>query len=428
MRHTTDPVSSISSMHPFLEAPETSLEALRARVFRYLLLVAIAALAIVATRGFLISGLRPWPDLTAGLLALAGYFFVRARPARHVTVSWCLLLFLCADVLDGILPWHPLPVTNAHMLAPLLVLYGATLGNLRMTIFSSLFVFALYTATGLHYAPLTGRDVLMLSNLCISALAAGMTGIAVWRYHEILLKEVRLKALDLRMKLVENRRLQAVIFHDIANPLQILRSTLDLMKEGGAPPNALERMEEPIHRIQSIIGYVHLMSHAGTRHITLSQFPLRETLNQLQTAFQERLDQKQMQLDVLAPDHLQVLSHPDILLNSVLANLLSNAIKFSPPKSRLRLSTEEAGNLVRIRMFNPGHPIPEEVLSGLQTGDAYESRTGTQGEQGLGYGLRIVQATLSHLGGNFQIKNEPGGVSVELEVPSPTQNLQPRLA
>jgi signal transduction histidine kinase len=123
-----------------------------------------------------------------------------------------------------------------------------------------------------------------------------------------------------------------------------------------------------------------------------------------------------LQADI--PKGLNVHSHADILTHSVLANLVSNAIKFSPKGSSIQLMARHEGKRVRIQLFNPGTSIPEAVLNAFRSGDDYHSSMGTEGEAGMGHGLRIVSATLQQLQGYFSIRNDVHGVCMDLEVPS----------
>jgi len=396
---------------------ELLLDGLRIKLFRIVLGVAFVSLGLISIRAVLMGHPAPWPDYVA-LASIAGTLvLLRLRPGWHTMLSWFILALLYLDAADGLFPWHPETITPTHLLLPLLVIYGTVLGNLRMSVVSAIVSLGIYAATALHYRPLGDRDTLLLTNLVISIFGSAFLSAAVWHFHRILIREVRVRNHQLQQQLSEKQQLQAILFHDIANPLTGLRGTVSMMQSRPPTSADLKRLDQMIDRMSSIIAFVKLLTRGPSREIHREPVFIAWAVSVLQDIFAERLGDKELRLETELPENLAVNTHADILTHSVLANLVSNAIKFSPRGSVLRIRALSETGRVRIQIWNPGTEIPEDVLQNLEEGGDYRSCPGTEGEMGLGHGLRIVKATLQQLQGRLILSNQPDGVCTEVDLP-----------
>ena len=334
------------------------------RSFRILLWFGIAAIVSLIVRYALIRDTIPWADVaTAATLSLVLWLVTR-RPAWLKPLSWIVLAALFLDVLDGL--WPPLPpaIRPTHILMPMLVLYGALLCDIAITLAALAAVLGLCVFTWLAYAPLAPGDSLMLFNVVLATALSGATSLGIWMHHRRLMRELRQQAEDLRIELETNNRLTAVIFHDIANPLSALVGTLDLARaDGKIGMDDVSLLDRMAGRIAAIIDTARVINSDRLGEVPTEDVTADRMQSELREVFSGRLASKNQTLSLAAGSGLVVRTIPGILLNSVLGNLLSNAIKFSPSGSSLEILVAREGERLRIEIRDRGEGFPPDSSS-----------------------------------------------------------------
>jgi len=379
------------------------------RSFRILLCFGIAAIVSLIVRYASIRDTIPWVDVaTAATLSLV-LWLVTKRPGWLKLLSWVVLAALVLDVLDGLWPPSPPAIRPTHILMPMLVLYGALLCDIAITLAAMAAVLGLCVFTWFAYAPLATGDSLMLFDVVLATVLSGATSLGIWIHHRRLMRELRQQAEELQIELETNNRLAAVIFHDIANPLSALVGTLDLARgQGKIGTDDVSLLDRMAGRIAAIIDTARVNNSGRLAEVPTEVVTADRMESELREVFAGRLAAKNQSLSLTAGSGLGVRTIPGILLNSVLGNLLSNAIKFSPPGSSLEIRVTREGERLRIETRDRGEGFPPEFLKhGVKR--ARSSRPGTQGERGSGHGLNIVALYVSKLGGTLEIMNKEGG-------------------
>ena len=378
------------------------------RSFRLLLWAGIVALAALILRNVLLRGPIPWAD--AGTLGLISFvlWLLSKKPEWCTPLSWIILAALYLDVLDGLSPW-PQPITATHLLMPILVLYGALLCDIAITVIAALGVLGLCVLTWLKFAPLSIVDKMMLFNIVLATLISGLTALGIWIHHKRLMREFRQQAERLRLELETNNRLNAVIFHDILNPLTALNGKIELAQiTGKVETFDLSLMNRMVGHITSIIRMVRAINSSRLDNVLRESVTTDRMAEDLLEVFSARLAIKKQVFSLTSGCGLRTKTIYDILLNSVLANLVSNAMKFSPPGSNIEMRAACEGKNLRIEICDQGGGFPPELL--LLGGRRINlSSIGTAGETGFGLGLDIVALYVSKLGGILEIMNRPDG-------------------
>jgi len=388
------------------------------RSFRIMLGFGIAAVVSLVVRLALPRGTIPWADIaTAAALSLI-LWLVTKRPDWLKPLSWIVLAALIFDVLDGLWPPVPRAITATHILMPMLVLYGALLCDVAITVVATVVVLGLLAFTWIGHAPLSRDDSLMLFNLALATMVSGVMAIGVWMHHRRLMRELGQQAEELRFELETNNHLTAVIFHDIANPLSVLVGTLDLARmQGKISMDDVSLMDRMTGRVTAIIDTVRAINTNRLGDVAREIVTADRIESELREVFVGRLAAKNQTLSLTAGSGLGVRTIPGILLNSVLGNLLSNAIKFSPPGSCLEIRVAREGERLRIEIHDQGAGFPPGFF---QRGDgkAISSLPGTEGEKGSGHGLNIVALHVAKLGGTLEIMTrQNGGAAVSVVLP-----------
>lgn len=113
-----------------------------------------------------------------------------------------------------------------------------------------------------------------------------------------------------------------------------------------------------------------------------------------------------------------------VRLTEVLNNLISNAIKHSQPRTKVSISIEVEGNLVRTSVSDQGPGIKPEDVSKLFQPFSTTSNKTTQNEKSVGLGLAIVQKIISTHQGKIEVESTYGkGSRFFFSIP---KNLEPQ--
>jgi signal transduction histidine kinase len=400
-------------------ADEGRLLRFRLTAFRIVLLIAAVALLAMVVRGVVMGG-EPWADFFNALFLLVVQWAARRRPRWLRVLAWLVLLSLFINAVDGIYPLRQAAITGTHVVLPLLVLYGALMGDLWMSIVALVVVLGIYVGTGYVYAPLGRADTVKLFNLSIAAVATGFAALSVWVQHRRLEDALRRRAEELRGELATRLRLSAVISHDIRNPLGALLAVVELAKiRGNLSEGDLDTIDATASRIVEIINSVRdveQQSGGGVRAATCSVEAIHAELQRM-TA--HRLAEKDQTLILAGGGELSVCTRPQLLCNSVLSNILINAIKFSPRGSALEVSAQVEGPMIRIQVRDPGPGFPDDILEQAARELTCRSVPGTEGERGTGYGLHIAALYARMLSGRLEIcTRAEGGAAVAVVLPA----------
>ncbi|MDT8446638.1 MAG: hybrid sensor histidine kinase/response regulator [bacterium] len=96
------------------------------------------------------------------------------------------------------------------------------------------------------------------------------------------------------------------------------------------------------------------------------------------------------------------------MLHTVLRNLLSNALKFSHRQSQISIGAEAVEMGWQVSVKDQGVGMKPEVLAKLFKLDQQVTTPGTQGEEGTGLGLLMVQEFLSRHDQPIWVESTPG--------------------
>ena len=96
------------------------------------------------------------------------------------------------------------------------------------------------------------------------------------------------------------------------------------------------------------------------------------------------------------------------VLNTVLRNLLSNAMKFTYFHGKIKITTQQYGNDVKIKVTDSGKGIKEENIDKIFKIDEQFTTKGTESETGTGLGLILVKELLKKNEGKIWVTSTEG--------------------
>jgi PAS domain S-box-containing protein len=243
------------------------------------------------------------------------------------------------------------------------------------------------------------------------AMCVIVTDLTEQKQQEALVTEERRRAAE-RMR--DNDRLAAMgmtaaaLAHEIANPLQWMLSTVQLMQEDlpnqreGGPPASwnehLEDMQNEIGRLATMLQEFRAL--ARPVQMKLGRVNLRALIADVRKVIVPQLSNSGICIEYDMPAEL-----PDIYVDpekvrQVLLNLCNNAIEAMPSGGTLTLKACSESDKVIIEIIDTGTGIPGGF-------DVFEPFATTK-EKGTGLGLMIVRQILAAHNGTVVYESEAG--------------------
>jgi len=228
------------------------------------------------------------------------------------------------------------------------------------------------------------------------------------RMEEYMLRTERLAAMGY---------MSAVLAHEVKNPLQAIRSYLELMLQFSL--DASERQEylnfccEEVDRLTEITGRVLGYARPGGQETRPIPVSLAALLDQALTLSGDALRRAKVQVDKHLPIDLPpVLVIPNQVTQALL-NLTLNASEAMSEGGWLDIGAWVEGSQVVLAMANDGPPIAEEHLTHL-----FDPFFTTKAD-GVGLGLYVSQSVIQQQGGSLSAENLPAGRGIVFKLRLP---------
>jgi signal transduction histidine kinase len=218
-----------------------------------------------------------------------------------------------------------------------------------------------------------------------------------------------------------HRAMLADASHQLRTPLTALRLRLDLLAADSAPAAAAELAgaQEEIARLSRLVDGLLATARAEAVTEQLEQIDVMDTVSERVAAWQPVADGNGIKLLAEAP------SSPAPLvalgaghLEQILDNLLDNAIEAIGDGCgtvRVSVARSDVGTMLTVADDGPGMTPQERSRAFL--------RYTTGSQNGTGLGLAIVHRLVTANGGTIRLADTPGGgLTVELELPSPDES------
>lgn len=210
-------------------------------------------------------------------------------------------------------------------------------------------------------------------------------------------------------------QLAAALAHEINNPLQAIRTNLELVQQFDLgldeQRERLNIIRQEIERMAQISRRVLDFAHTpdDTRHPVSIAHLVRRTMS---------LVNKQLQLahiraTVDCPDGLPLIFAAPEQITQVLLNLTVNAIEAMGDGGHLRITARAEGDVVTLAVTNAGPPIPEEHMERLFD-PFFTTKPG-----GTGLGLSTCRSIVEQHGGKIRGENLEDGQGVTFTITLP---------
>lgn len=219
----------------------------------------------------------------------------------------------------------------------------------------------------------------------------------------------RRDAEELEMARAFERRILAIVSHDIRNPLNVIQLAARHLEEVAQEVNVVRRDTERVRRsatrIQNIVAdLLDLSREREGSGIAVTPAPTdlaaicRQVLDELDATAKER----QFELDC-AGDSVGLWDQNRVI--QAVANLASNAVQHGAPGSPIRIRISGDAERVVVAVHNDG-AIPAELLPTIF--EPFRGGNGTRSRgDGLGLGLFIANAIARAHGGRLEVESTP---------------------
>ncbi len=208
----------------------------------------------------------------------------------------------------------------------------------------------------------------------------------------------------------------SLISHDLKTPIARIQGAAERLIAEKAPPERVEKTlrsvvrttEELTEYIESILDLARVES--GALPIQLASKDLNKTVQAVLVEKSPMAHEKNIDID-LDLEPLFSARYDEKLIRRVVANLVENAIKYSPPETKIHISTREEGEQLRLHVKDQGRGIaPDEQDRVFEK--FYRSRSAnTEQVRGAGLGLYLVRYFVELHGGTVTLESNVGSGS-----------------
>ncbi|HZE84746.1 MAG TPA: GAF domain-containing sensor histidine kinase [Puia sp.] len=218
------------------------------------------------------------------------------------------------------------------------------------------------------------------------------------------------------------KRIIAILAHDIRSPLSSLKSLLQLIPESQGPLSAQGSLVEMAGgQLNATLGLLDNMVEWGQLELRgegleYREFVLHDTVRQLFFEQEASASLKGLALKNRVSEDLRLVSD-DNRIRFILRNLLTNAIKFTK-SGHITVDAVLTASSVIISVEDTGIGMPDSIMEQLFDGRKRIARKGTRNEPGSGLGLSLVKEFIEKMSGKIIAESLPGkGSSIAFTLP-----------
>jgi two-component system phosphate regulon sensor histidine kinase PhoR len=208
----------------------------------------------------------------------------------------------------------------------------------------------------------------------------------------------------------------ANVSHEIKTPLTAIKGFVEtLQQDAGNSTQEQKRflgiILKHVNRLNAILEDLLMLSRMeqenGNTDLQLFEGRIKEVIQTAVQICQPKAIAKNIAIDLDVPDGMTARLDAT-LLEQALVNLIDNAIKYSSRDSLVRISSENQGNEVTIRIADRGSGIPRKHLPRLFERFYRVDKARSRKLGGTGLGLAIVKHIVQAHGGHISVDSNLG--------------------
>lgn len=205
-----------------------------------------------------------------------------------------------------------------------------------------------------------------------------------------------------------------VMSHDLGNYLMAINgfASLAITSAESKFPQVKKYLDKIFDSSQRVCHFLDKIKELqaiteGKMDVYLEELNLYDLVSSSITVFQDRFEQKEIEIDFSKVDQsLSVLGDYQWLHLSVLNNVFSNALKFSEPSSVIEVYTQKFNDHIHLCIRDYGVGIESKRLAQVFRTHGKTSTTGTEGEKGTGFGMPLIQLWMKKFNGSVELTSK----------------------
>ena len=217
----------------------------------------------------------------------------------------------------------------------------------------------------------------------------------------------------------------ANVSHELKTPMTTIGGYVDGILDGTIPQGKQEQylrlVSDEIKRlsrlVRSMLDISRLQDQEGIPEEKKTRFDLEECAGQVLITFEQKINGKNLNVDVDMPEHPVFTWANEDYVTQVIYNLLDNAVKFCPQEGTLGLTIREGESKAYVCVFNEGQTIPPEELPLVFDRFHKIDKSRSQNRDGWGLGLYIVKTIVCSHGEDISVTSRDGKTEFTFTMP-----------
>lgn len=207
------------------------------------------------------------------------------------------------------------------------------------------------------------------------------------------------------LEVAEQQRQEFIsnVSHELKTPMTAISGFADGILDGTIPPESqnqyLSTISSETKRLARLVRRmldVSQLQASTPSKLHRSEFDVSELLLRTLLNFEQKINQKGLDVDVQIPEERMMVLADEDAINQVIYNLLDNAIKFAEQGTVIGLSLWKQGGRAYTAVRNTGETIPESELPLIFDRFHKTDRSRSQDRDGVGLGLYIVKSIINN--------------------------------
>jgi len=217
----------------------------------------------------------------------------------------------------------------------------------------------------------------------------------------------------------------AMLAHELRNPLQPIRSAVELLRKAAATPDQLawsrEVVDRQVNQLVRLVDDLLDASRISNGKLELRREPvdLIPIISGAIESSRSLAERKRQQIETKLPDQPVHVDGDAVRLTQVFLNLINNAVKYSPNGARIALSVEKRDGEIAACVRDEGMGIAAHDLPRVFEMFYQGSAKPDDAQGGLGLGLALVHQLVGLHAGRIEAHSDGPGRGSEFVVRLP---------
>ena len=207
----------------------------------------------------------------------------------------------------------------------------------------------------------------------------------------------------------------AKVSHELKTPMTTIAGFMDGMLDGTIPPEQhrhyMQIVSDEVRRLSRMVRGMLDISRLQDQTIPEEKktvFDLCEAAGQVLVSFEQKITQKQLDVQVDMPDEATYTLADADSITQVIYNLMDNAVKFCQQGGTLGLKIQPEDKKIFVSVSNTGLTIPENELSRIFDRFHKTDKSRSIDRDGVGLGLYIVKTIICSHGEDISVTSRNG--------------------